>query len=144
MKKKWVSKMDKIQEKAYFNIGNSEYYEGYHIKDERWNGWARPYFEKCIAELFVNNFATRDFQIVYDKYTDCYICKTLENDIVTATDIAEKKIINTKEGAKKVYDFGSIGWTWDDYTLDEIKNRENIHIITPDKLIEKDSINLDY
>ena len=75
--------MDKIQEKAYFNIGNSEYYEGYHIKDERWNGWARPYFEKCIAELFVNNFATRDFQIVYDKYTDCYICKTLENDIVT-------------------------------------------------------------
>ena len=39
--------MDKIQEKAYFNIGNSEYYEGYHIKDERWNGWARPYFEKC-------------------------------------------------------------------------------------------------
>lgn len=144
MKKKWVSKMDKIQEKAYFNIGNSEYYEGYHIKDERWNGWARPYFEKCIAELFVNNLATRDFQIVYDKYTDCYICKTLENDIVTATDIAEKKIINTKEGAKKVYDFGSIGWTWDDYTLDEIKNRENIHIITPDKLIEKDSINLDY
>lgn len=136
--------MDKIQEKAYFNIGNSEYYEGYHIKDERWNGWARPYFEKCIAELFVNNFATRDFQIVYDKYTDCYICKTLENDIVTATDIAEKKIINTKEGAKKVYDFGSIGCTWDDYTLDEIKNRENIHIITPDKLIEKDSINLDY
>lgn len=134
--------MDKIQEKAYFNIGNSEYYEGYHIKDERWNGWARPYFEKCIAELFVNNFATRDFQIVYDKYTDCYICKTLENDIVTATDIAEKKIINTKEGAKKVYDFGSIGWTWDDYTLDEIKIRENIHIITPDKFIEKDSINL--
>ena len=136
--------MEKIQEKAYFNIGSSEYYEGYHFKDERWNGWARPYFEKCIAELFVNNFATRDFQIVYDKYTDCYICKTLENDIVTAADIAEKKIINTKEGAKEVYDFGSIGWTWDDYTLDEIKNRENIHIITPDKLIEKDSINLDY
>lgn len=100
--------MEKIQEKAYFNIGNSEYYEGYHIKDKRWNGWARPYFEKFIAELFVNNFATRDFQIVYDKYTDCYICKTLENDIVTATDIAEKKIINTKEGAKEVYDFGSI------------------------------------
>lgn len=26
--------MDKIQEKAYFNIGNSEYYEGYHIQFE--------------------------------------------------------------------------------------------------------------
>ena len=55
MKKKWVSKMEKIQEKAYFNIGSRQYYEGYHIKDVRWNGWARPYFEKCIAELFVNN-----------------------------------------------------------------------------------------
>ena len=77
--------MDKIQEKAYFNIGNSEYYEGYHIKDERWNGWARPYFEKCIAELFVNNFATRDFQIVYqngksyaNKYLVMYV---LKNDL---------------------------------------------------------------
>ena len=144
MKKKWVSKMEKLQEKAYFNIGNTEYYEGYHIKDVRWNGWARPYFEKCIADLFINNLSTNDFQIIYDKYTDCYICKTLENDKVIATDIAEKMTINTKDGTKDVYDFGSIGWTWDDYTLDEIKNLEDIHIITPDKLNEKDFINLDY
>lgn len=144
MKKRLVIRIEKIQEKAYFNIGNSEYYEGYYTRDIRWNGWARPYFEKCIAELFVNNFATEDFQIVYDKYTDCYICKTLEKDIVIETSIAEKKIINTKEGKKEVYDFGSIGWTWDDYTLDEIKDMENINIITRDKLIKKESINLEY
>lgn len=136
--------MEKLQEKAYFNIGNSQYYEGYHIKDERWNGWARPCFEKCIAELFVNNFSTKDFQIVYDKYTDCYICKTLEDDKVVSTDIAEKKSIITKDGTKEVYDFGDIGWTWDDYTLDELKNRDDIYIVTPDKVLEKDSINLDY
>lgn len=136
--------MGKLQEKAYFNIGNTEYYEGYHIKSNRWNGWARPYFEKCIAELFINNFSTNNFQIVYDKYTDCYICKTLENNKVIQTDIAEKMTIDTIEGTKDVYDFGSIGWTWDDYTFDEIKNQEDIHIITPDKLIEKDSINLEY
>lgn len=136
--------MEKIQEKAYFNIGSRQYYEGYHIKDERWNGWARPYFEKCIAELFVNNFSTSDFKIIYDKSTDCYICKTFENDKVIDTDIAEKKTIVTKEGTKEVYDFGSIGWTWDDYTLDEIKNRDDIYIITPDKILENDSINLDY
>lgn len=136
--------MEKIQEKAYFNIGSRQYYEGYHIKGVRWNGWARPYFEKCIAELFVNNFSTRDFQIVYDKYTDCYICKTLENDKVISTDIAEKMSINTKDGIKEVYDFGSIGWTWDDYTLDEIKNRDDIYIVTPQNVLEKDSVNLDY
>ena len=88
--------MENLHEKAYFNIGNSEYYEGYYIKENRWNGWARPYFEKCIAELFVNNFSTNDFQIVYDKYTDCYICKTLENGKVIQTDIAEKKVIDRK------------------------------------------------
>lgn len=137
--------MEKIQEKAYFNIGSNEYYEGYYIKDNRWNGWARPYFEKSIADLFVNNFSTVNFEIVYDKYTDCYICKTLENGIVISTDIAEKKTINTKDGEKEVYDFGSIGWTWDDYTLDEIKDKENANIISRDKLIEKDnSINLGY
>ena len=144
MKKKWVSKMEKLKEKAYFNIGSRQYYEGYYIKDERWNGWARPYFEKCIAELFINNFSTKDFQIVYDKYTDCYICKTLENDKVISTDIAEKKTIITKEGTIEVYDFGSIGWTWDDYTLDELKNRDDIYIVTPNTVLEKDSINLDY
>ena len=137
--------MGKLQEKAYFNIGSNEYYEGYYIKDNRWNGWARPYFEKSIADLFVNNFSTVNFEIVYDKYTDCYICKTLENGIVISTDIAEKKTINTKDGEKEVYDFGSIGWTWDDYTLDEIKDKENANIISRDKLIEKDnSINLGY
>ena len=137
--------MEKLQEKAYFNIGSNEYYEGYYIKDNRWNGWARPYFEKSIADLFVNNFSTVNFEIVYDKYTDCYICKTLENGMVISTDIAEKKTINTKDGEKEVYDFGSIGWTWDDYTLDEIKDKENANIISRDKLIEKDnSINLGY
>lgn len=137
--------MEKLQEKAYFNIGSNEYYEGYYIKDNRWNGWARPYFEKSIADLFVNNFSTVNFEIVYDKYTDCYICKTLENGIVISTDIAEKKTINTKDGEKEVYDFGSIGWTWDDYTIDEIKDKENANIISRDKLIEKDnSINLGY
>ena len=137
--------MGKLQEKAYFIIGSNEYYEGYYIKDNRWNGSARPYFEKSIADLFVNNFSTVNFEIVYDKYTDCYICKTLENGIVISTDIAEKKTINTKDGEKEVYDFGSIGWTWDDYTLDEIKDKENANIISRDKLIEKDnSINLGY
>lgn len=139
--------MEDIQEKAYFNIGSNEYYEGYHIDSIRWNGFARPYFERYIADLFVNNFSTSDYQIVYDKYTDCYICKTLENDKVTQIDIAEKTIINTKDGKKEVYDFGSIGWTWDSYTLEELKNKdkEHVNIISVDKFKNKeDMLNLEY
>ena len=122
-------KIEKILEVAYFNIGNTEYYEGYHIKGENWNGWAMPYFEKRIAELIKHNFSSRNFQIVYDKYTDCYIFKTIENDKVIQTDIAEEKVINTKDGEKQLYDFGSIGWTWDSYTLDEAKKQYNANII---------------
>ena len=62
----------------------------------------------------------------------------------TAGFITEKMSITTKDGTKEVYDFGSIGWTWDDYTLDEIKNRDDIYIVTPQNVLEKDSVNLDY
>lgn len=136
-------RLESIQEKAYFSIGSNEYYEGYHIENIRWNGFARPYFEGYIADLFVNNFSTKDYQIVYDKYTDCYICKTLENGKVIGSDIAEKTIINTKEGRKEVYDFGSVGWTWDSYTLEELKNKDNecVNIISVDK---EDTLNLEY
>lgn len=131
--------------KAFFNIGNLEYYEGYYDKRQRWNGWARPYFEKSIAELIAHNFSSSDYQIVYDKYTDCFICKIYENDSVTETEIIEKKIISTSEGKKELYDFGSIGWTWDDYELKDLKNMKDIHIITKDKIENKDyDLNIEY
>lgn len=133
-----------LTEVAYFNIGNTEYYEGYHIKGNTWNGWAMPYFEKRIADLITHNFSTRDFQIVYDKYTDCYICKTIENDKVSQIDVVEKKIINTIDGEKQVYDFGSIGWTWDAYTLDEAKEKYNANIIKNNNIEKEDTINMDY
>lgn len=147
MKKRLVNKMEEMKEKAYFNLGSNEYYEGYHIDKVRWNGFARPYFEKYIADLFVNNFSTRDYQIVYNKYTDCYICKTIESGKVIQSDIAEKISINTKDGIKEVYDFGSIGWTWDSYTLEELKKEDNdrVNIISVNNFKDKeDSLNLEY
>ena len=84
--------MDKIQEKAYFNIGNSEYYEGYHIKDERWNGWARPYFENCIAELFPD---AKNIGIIY--------CSSEPNSIYQSTTI--KGYLEDKGYSVKEYTF---------------------------------------
>lgn len=130
--------------KAYFNIDGSDYYEGYYDKEVRWNGWARPYFEKEIADCIAHNFSSSDYRIVYDKYTDSFICKIYENDVVSETELIEKKIIETNEGKKELYDFGSIGWTWDDYNLDEIKNLDNINIITEERIQNKEDINLEY
>lgn len=137
-------KLEKLLELAYFNIGSAEYYEGYHIENSSWNGWAMPYFEKDIADLFVNNFSTQDYKIVYDKYTDCYICKTIEKGKVIQVDIAEKKIINTKYGKKQVYDFGSVGWTWDSYTLDEVKKQYNANIIKNSNNEKENQLDYEY
>lgn len=130
--------MGKLLEKAYFNIDDSDYFEGYYYKESHWNGWAMPMFEKEIANLLIQAFSVEnDFEIVYDKYTDCYICKTIEDDVVIQTDIAEKVTVNTKEGIKEVYDFGSIGWTWNDYNIEEIKDKHSTNrIIKKEKYID--------
>lgn len=137
-------RIEKLEQKAFFNIDNSEYYEGYYIEDNRWNGFARPRFEKYIADLIAHNFSTSDFKVSYDKKQDCYCIIVYENNQITESYKAEKGTINTVDGEKEVYDFGSLGWCWDDFNLDEIKDKPNINIIR-NKTIEKDdSINLEY
>lgn len=140
-----VSILQKINiEKAYFNIGNSEYYEGYHIKNKRWNGFATPSFEKHIADLIAHNFSTSDFKINYDKNKDCYCVNVYEDGKIIENYQFEKQTINTTDGKKDVYSLGAYYWTWDDYTLDEIKDNPNIHIIRNKNIEKDDSINLEY
>ena len=140
-----VSILEEINiEKAYFNIGNSEYYEGYHIKNRRWNGFATPSFEKNIADLIAHNFSTSDFKINYDEKKDCYCITVYEHGKLIENYKFEKKTINTADGKKEVYSLGAYYWTWDDYTLDEIKDNPNIHIIRNKNIEKDDSINLEY
>jgi len=131
------------EEKAYFNIGNNQYYEGYHIKDSRWNGFATPSFEKEIADIIAHNFSTSNFKINYDKKKNCYVIKEYEDFKVVNTYSFEKVTIDTHDGKKEVYPLGAYYWTWDDYTLDEVKNNSQAYIISKDKEIQKE-IQMDY
>lgn len=136
--------IEKLEKKAYFNIGSNEYYEGYHIENRRWNGFATPNFEKYIADFIAHNFSTSNFKIKYDEKQDCYCITVYEDSRIIEEYKAEKHTINTTDGIKEVYDMDSLGWTWDDYTLDEVKEDPNANIII-NKQIEKDeSINMDY
>ena len=74
---------------------------------------------------------------------DCYNIIQTENSKVIEELKAEKHIINTTDGEKEIYDFGSIGWTWDDYTLDEVKEKLNANIIASKSIEKADSINMD-
>ena len=108
-------------EKGFFCIEDSDYYEGYYNKNQSWNGWAMPYFDKVNAILIAHDFSSLGYEITYDKYKDCFICKITESDNEISTEIVKKKIIDTIDGEKELYDFDSLGWTWDGY---ENNNRE--------------------
>ena len=103
--------------KAYFNIDGSDYYEGYYDKNVRWNGWAIPFFEKDIAN-------------------------SLENGKVVESYIANKLILDTIDGKKELYDFGSAGWTWDDYSIDELNRLKDIKIYTIEE--NKEDMDIEY
>lgn len=140
--------MENIQEKAYFNFGSSEYYEGYHIDSRRWNGFATPCFEKDIADIIAHNCTAKNvIEIEYNKKKDCYIIKEFQDGKVTSTEYIYKSTINTKDGNKEVYNIGSFSWTWNSYTLEEIQNKDknSIHIISMDTIKNKDDdLNLEY
>ena len=119
-----------IQEKGYFNLDSNEYYEGYHIKDTRWNGFATPSFEREIADIIAHNCSTSDFKIGYDEDKDCYIVTEYEGIMILNTYSFKKHTIETPEGRKEVYPMGAYYWTWNDYTLDEVKNKEDTIIFS--------------
>ena len=128
--------------KPYFNIDGSDYYEGYYDKNVRWNGWAIPFFEKDIADIISRNFSSPDYLIVYDKEIDSYICNSLENGKVVESYIANKLILDTIDGKKELYDFGSAGWTWDDYSIDELNRLKDIKIYTIEE--NKEDMDIEY
>ncbi len=141
LKKRQVNKIENLK-KAYFNIGNNHYYEGYHIENKKWNGWAMPYFNKYIADLIAHNYSSRDFSITYNENDDCYLVITKDNGSITDEYTIKKLVIETEDGKKEVYDFASVGWTWDSYTIDELKSNPHAHIVYENKTIE--NIELEY
>ena len=136
--------IENLEKKAYFNIDNNEYYEGYHIEDRRWNGWATPKFEKHVADFIAHNFSSTDFNIKYNEKNDYYSIIQKENGKIILEEKIKGQIINTTEGQKKVYGLGAFDWTWEDYTIEELEKNKDAIIITNGIIEKDDSINIEY
>lgn len=69
--------------KELFTIdGFNNFYEGYSNKNETWNGWDTPCFEKNIVEKLIkldNN--NEHLRFVYDENNDVYIEYDIDNDL---------------------------------------------------------------
>ena len=130
LKKKEVIKIEELEEKAFFNFGSSEYYEGYHLKSRKWNGFATPGFEKNVADKIAHNCTTKDtITIKYDAKNDCYIIKEFQDGKVYSTEKIYKSTVQTKDGTKELYDIGSFSWVWLEFSLDEIKDDPDANIV---------------
>ena len=104
--------------KAYFNIDiQNEYYEGYHLPEYRWNGWAMPFFEKSIALIIARNMSNDVADIEYDEKRDSFIYTDKETG---EKEEFRKIVISTEEGKKELYEIGTACWVWDDYTIEEV------------------------
>lgn len=134
-----------VHEKAYFNSDSNRFYEGYHINNIRWNGFATPCFEKQVADIIANDCSTYDFKIGYDEEKDSYVVTEYEGINILNTYSFEKEIISTPDGRKEVYSLGAGYWTWISHTLDEVKKYKDAIILSNNTEIEKEeSIDMNY
>lgn len=125
-----MNNLEELEEKAYFNIGGNEYYEGYHLKSRHWNGFATPGFEKNVADKIANDYSIKGIiNIKYNAKHDSYIIKEFKDGKVYNIEKIYKSITKTKDGDKELYHIGSFSWIWLEYNLDEIKNQPDANII---------------
>lgn len=128
-------------EKAYFNIDlQDEYYEGYHIPSERWNGWAVPYFVKEVIDKLINAMQEHEIKIVFDEKNEKYIVSFKDSDEIEEY---TKEIIETAEGKKEVYSVGGGSWIWYEYSFEDAQKETNSIIFTSNSTIKKTDINME-
>ena len=97
--------------KDLFSIENLESFPGYHIDTDRWNGWARPYFDwetsKRIVR-WVNNWSGKEQLHIME-----------ENKVIVDYEdssmpfFIEGTIKETEDGMKILYGIGTGWWIWD-------------------------------
>ena len=115
-------------------VDGGDFYEGYYDPKYRWNGWAMPYFTKQITEAMINKFAQLDYIIIYDEKNEQYIANpSVEDD----KEIFDKYNFNTIDGKKELYGIGTGCWTWEAYSMDEIKRFPEATIISYDTVNQK-------
>ena len=103
-----------VARKGKFRIADcDEAYEGYTF-DNHWNGWEMPLFEKAVVNEFMLSWLDEIEHLAcsYSKKTDTFKIKDLclkSIDEITGLDI------QTEDGKTvHVYDFGSLGWIWEE------------------------------
>lgn len=123
---------EKYFEKAYFCFDCEPYYEGYHVKRMRWNGWAMPYFTKEEADKIAKDMNDNGGIVKYDEKNKMY--KVIieqyidednpEQDESEYTEIFKAELITIDGKEMELYPFGAGYYTWDDYTKEEIEEMQ--------------------
>ncbi len=94
-------------QKSQFTLDGGPAYDGY-TKGDRWNGWACPYFTRGVIEEIASTWSDSEEDSI--KFVDgkCVITVCGETETIDMTSL------ETEEGIKDVYDFGLLGFVWED------------------------------
>ena len=94
--------------KSKFQIGNGLIYEGY-TDGNHWNGWARPWFTREVAEQIAKEVNTDapNTEMYYVGLIDAFVYKA---DDVEAPEVFKGKMC----GDMLLYPIGNGSWIWDD------------------------------
>ncbi|UJF36547.1 hypothetical protein [Paenibacillus hexagrammi] len=130
--------------KAYFSVDglDSGVIEGY-TQNKSWNGWACPSFTKEGGMKCIERFGCLHLPAWYDETHDRFIftmqCDAPKFEDLTAEQLDEQWEYNIFEGRDvsiegetvRVYDIGAFCWIWDEWTAEELADR-NIDSTTQD------------
>lgn len=99
-------------QRTVFTIGEMpQAYLGY-TANERWNGWACPYFEVNEALEILKAFnECAESPMYYDEVNDTFRVNGTED---TDAEVWKGRNYTTTDGIKHLYAIGNGAWVWDD------------------------------
>ena len=107
---KWV--------KDQFSTDGENFYEGYHIPTERWNGFATPVFDKKTTLKILRDVNKQDKNMAYKAEGDKIFIWDKHNS-PDVEDWEEVGPLNITIDGMNMYGPGSYSWIWDEKSADD-------------------------
>ena len=104
-----------MMERAVFSWDgdNAPGFDGWHKPEERWNGFACPYFDLDTVRAIA--FAAAELA---DDEPDAYDVVEIRDDgtvwVTSTSDVEPYEVPTTEHGGQTLYGVGAWCWTWDD------------------------------
>ena len=100
--------------KFYLDFLEGHTFEGY-TQDEKWNGFACPYFTYDQAMNIVTAWQGTGTEAYYDPNSDSFYFKMADS----SDEVTEDRFEAVRLHEMKLYPIGAFSWIWDEESINE-------------------------